>query len=74
MTDTKNTAPKLQVDRLKKAMKKLLEKQPDKTEAIEAIMEETNNLENITKEACDQLMIKIGEMIEEGAKENGTED
>ena len=74
LTDTKNTAPKLQVDRLKKAMKRLLEKQPDKTEAIEAIMEETNNLENITKKACDQLMIKIGEMIEEGAKENGTED
>ena len=64
LTDKDGQATKMQVNSLKKALKVLREKDPDKEAFIAKVAEKTANFTNISKEACEKLIIKIGEMIE----------
>ena len=49
---------------VKKVLKILRETDPEQEEFIVAIAEKTDNFTNISKEACEQLILKVGEMIE----------
>jgi len=54
----------MQINSLKKALKLLREADPSQEEFIAAIAEKTENFTNIKKKACEQLILKVGEMIE----------
>lgn len=58
-------ATKMQINSLKKALKMLRETDPEQEEFISAIAQKTDGFENITKKACETLILKVGEMIEE---------
>ena len=62
-------ATKMQINSLKKILKQLREVDPNREEFIAAIAQKTDNFTNITKSACEQLILKIGEMIEEANQE-----
>lgn len=64
VTAKDGAATPLQVKRLKKALNRLLENKPEYEEAIQGILDSTNNLEDITKEDCEAIMVKVGEMLE----------
>ncbi len=64
LTDKNGPATKMQINSLKKILKQLREVDPDQEEFIATIAQKTNNFTNITKNACEQLILKIGEMIE----------
>ena len=74
LTNGEAPAPKLQVDRLKKAMKTLLEKRPETEETLQQIMDATDNLSNISKKDCDDLVLKIGNMLAENEESEAEED
>lgn len=62
-------ATKMQINSLKKILKQLREVDPNQEEFIATIAQKTDNFTNITKSACEQLILKIGEMIEEAIQE-----
>lgn len=62
-------ATKMQINSLKKILKQLREVDPNQEEFIATIAQKTDNFTNITKNACEQLILKIGEMIEEAIQE-----
>jgi len=64
LIDKDGKATKMQINSLKKALKLLREADPEQEEFIAAIAEKTDNFTNITKKACEQLILKVGEMIE----------
>ena len=64
LTDTEAPATKTQIASLKKALKSLREVDPEQEDFIQQIAEATNNFTEITKEKCEKLMLKIGEMID----------
>jgi len=64
LIDKDGKATKMQINSLKKALKLLREADPEQEEFIAAIAEKTEGFTNITKKACEQLILKIGEMIE----------
>jgi hypothetical protein len=64
LIDKDGKATKMQINSLKKALKLLREADPEQEEFIAAIAEKTENFTNITKKACEALILKIGEMIE----------
>ena len=65
LTNKDGPASKMQINSLKKILKQLREVDPNQEEFIAAIAQKTDNFTNITKSACEQLILKIGEMIEE---------
>ncbi len=65
LIDKDGKATKMQIKALKKSLKLLREADPAQEEFIAAIVEKTENFTNITKKACETLIIKVGEMIEE---------
>jgi len=69
LTDKDGNASKLQIDALKKSLKKLREVDPNQEQFITSVAEKTAGFTKITKSACEKLMETIGEMIDE-AKEN----
>ena len=64
LIDKDGKATKMQINSLKKALKLLRETDPEQEEFIAAVAEKTDNFTNITKKACEQLILKVGEMIE----------
>lgn len=64
LIDKDGQATKMQINSLKKALKLLREADPSQEEFIAAIAEKTENFTNIKKKACEQLILKVGEMIE----------
>jgi hypothetical protein len=64
LTNKNGPASKMQINSLKKILKQLREADPNQEEFIAAIAQKTDNFTNITKSACEQLILKIGEMIE----------
>lgn len=58
-------ADTLQINALKKALKKLKEIDPNQEEFIQKIVLKTNSFTTLTKKVAEQLILKIGEMIEE---------
>ena len=64
LTNKDGPATKMQINSLKKILKQLREVDPNQEEFIAAIAQKTDNFTNITKNACEQLILKIGEMIE----------
>ncbi len=64
LTDKDGQATKMQVNSLKKALKVLREKDSEQEPFIAAVAEKTENFTNIKKEACEELILKISEMIE----------
>jgi hypothetical protein len=65
-------ASKMQINSLKKILKQLREVDPNQEEFIAAIAQKTDNFTNITKNACEQLILKIGEMIEQANQETSS--
>ncbi len=64
LTDKDGQATKMQINSLKKALKILREKDTKQEPFIAAVAEKTENFTNIKKKACEELILKIGEMIE----------
>jgi len=64
LIDKDGQATKMQINSLKKALKLLREVDPNQEEFIAAVAEKTENFTNIKKKACEQLILKVGEMIE----------
>jgi len=54
----------MQINSLKKALKMLREADPEQETFIAAVAEKTEGFTNIKKKACEQLILKVGEMIE----------
>jgi len=72
LTNKDGPASKMQINSLKKILKQLREVDPNQEEFIAAIAQKTDNFTNITKSACEQLILKIGEMIEEANQETSS--
>ena len=69
LTNTDGAATKLQISQLKKSLKMLREADPTQEDFIQQVAEVTENFTNITKSACEKLMLKIGEMLDEAGEE-----
>ena len=65
LTNTDGAATKLQISQLKKSLKMLREADESNEDFIQQVAEATENFTNITKSACEKLMLKIGEMLDE---------
>ena len=65
LTNTDGAATKLQISQLKKSLKMLRDADASNEDFIQQVAEATENFTNITKSACEKLMLKIGEMIDE---------
>jgi hypothetical protein len=63
--DKDGKANKTQINALKKALKMLREVDSEQEVFIAKIAEKTNNFTDITKKNCEELIIKITDMIEE---------
>lgn len=63
LTDVDGNADELQINALKSALKELRETDPSQEEFIQEIVLKTNSLTVISKSACEQLILKIGELI-----------
>lgn len=64
LTNPGGKATKMQINSLKKALKMLREKDPEQEPFIAAVAEKTEDFTNITKQACEALILEIGKMIE----------
>ncbi len=64
LTNPGGKATKMQINSLKKALKMLREKDPEQEPFIAAVAEKTEGFTNITKQACETLILEIGKMIE----------
>ncbi len=64
LTNPGGKATKMQINSLKKALKMLREKDPEQEPFIAAVAEKTEGFTNITKQACEALILEIGKMIE----------
>ena len=69
LTDEDGNATDLQITALKKALKKLKDKDPSKEEFVQAVAVKTNGFTEISKSACEQLVLKINEMLAALAEE-----
>ncbi len=74
LLDKDGVATKMQITSLKKALKLLREADPSQEEFIAQIAEKTENFTKIKKKACEELILKIGEMTEAAANGGGSED
>ena len=63
LIDKDGKATKMQINSLKKALK-MLRADPEQETFIAAVAEKTEGFTNITKKACEQLILKVGQMIE----------
>ena len=72
LIDKNGLATKIQITSLKKALKTLREVDPEQETFIATIAEKSNGFTNIKKKACEDLIIKIGEMIEAATQENAS--
>ena len=70
LTNPGGKATKMQINSLKKALKMLREKDPEQEPFIAAVAEKTEDFTNITKQACETLILEIGKMIEKYDKED----
>ena len=64
LTDRDGQATKMQINSLKKALKMLREKDSNQEPIIAAVAEKTEGFTNITKQACETLILEIGKMIQ----------
>lgn len=64
LVDKDGKATKMQVNSLKKALKALREVDSEQEEFIAAVAEKTENFTKINKKACEELILKVGEMVE----------
>jgi hypothetical protein len=64
LIDKDGKATKMQINSLKKALKMLREADPEQETFIAAVAEKTEGFTNIKKKACEDLILKVGEMIE----------
>lgn len=69
LTDKNGKASKFQIDTLKKSLKKLREADPNQEDFIAAVAERTENFTNVSKEQCENLIVKVGQMIDEAGSE-----
>ncbi len=72
LTDKDGQATKMQINSLKKALKMLREKDSNQEPFIAAVAEKTEGFTNITKQACETLILEIGKMIEMYDKEDAS--
>jgi hypothetical protein len=68
LLDKDGPATKMQITALKKALKQLREVDASQEDFITELSEKTKQFEDIKKKACETLIIKVGEMIEEAKK------
>ncbi len=64
LTAPDGDADQMQIDALKKALKELKELDPGQEEFIQEIAMRTNGFTDISKSACENLIVVAGEMIE----------
>ena len=69
LTDTDAPATKLQISQLKKSLKMLREADPAQEDFIQQVADATEQFTNITKAACEKLILKIGTMLDEATEE-----
>ena len=72
LIDKDGKATKMQINSLKKALKMLREADPEQETFIAAVAEKTEGFTNIKKKACEQLILKVGEMIEAATGEKAS--
>lgn len=68
LTNNEGKAEPLQIEQLKQALKTLNDLDDDYEEFVTEVVIKTDNFENLTKEACTTLILKVGELIEESQK------
>lgn len=71
VTNSKGQAEVIQIEQLKKALSALNKIDPTQEEFIQEIVVKTNNFTELSKEACSQLILKVGELIDQ-CKEGNT--
>lgn len=67
LTNTNVPATELQIEGLKKALKSLREKDPNYEDEIKTIALKTKGFTNISKQECEDLIIKIGGILNDNA-------
>ena len=67
LTDTDGQASPMQLKSLKKALKKLREADPDQEEFITQVAVKTKGFKTISKKACEELILQVGEKVEKSA-------
>lgn len=65
VTNSSGLAEAIQVKQLKTALAELNRIDPSQEEFIQQIVVKTENFTNLTKEKCTQLILKLGELIDE---------
>ncbi len=65
VTDSKGLAEAIQIKQLKTALAELNRIDPSQEEFIQQIVVKTENFTTLTKEKCTQLILKVGELIDE---------
>lgn len=65
VTNSSGLAEAIQVKQLKTALAELNRIDPSQEEFIQQIVVKTENFTNLTKEKCTQLILKVGELIDE---------
>ena len=65
VTNSKGQAEAIQIEQLKKALSALNKVDPTQEEFIQEIVVKTNNFTELSKEACSQLILKVGELIDQ---------
>lgn len=65
VTDSKGLAEAIQIKQLKTALAELNRIDPSQEEVIQQIVVKTKNFTTLTKEKCTQLILKVGELIDE---------
>ena len=68
ITDSSAQAEAIQIEQLKKALAMLNKVDNTQEEFIQAIVVKTNNFTELTKDQCTQLILKVGELIDEVQK------
>ena len=74
LTDVDAQADELQIDALKAVLKRLYELDDTQSEFINKVLVETDGFTNISKKTCEELITKVGEVVEGLEKANEVAD
>ena len=74
LTDVDAQADELQIEALKAVLKRLYELDDTQSEFINKVLVETDGFTNISKKTCEELITKVGEVVEGLEKANEVAD
>lgn len=74
LTDVDAQADELQINALKAVLKRLFELDETQNEFINKVLVQTEGFTNVSKKTCEQLITKVGEVVEKLEKEHEVAD